>query len=274
MDRAAAENPRVAEYAAAIRAYRTWDAERKGASSQPDIDYRELRQLMHDPDTKLSHFSLEFGSGMEGIERIYLPGWGRRATDVDVAKAAEDLLREEDRDRLVAYMHIFQRRSFPLPHHRLLSLATSPDEELASASLFALANLGDPQVRALALELIELERPPGGSPDLVLRLLIENYREGDHRIIERLLADETDRDEFHELGLRAMNVFEANKTPDARDSLMLIYERGPCSFCRETCLGLLDSLDLLPDWIVDECRYDSNPEICTQVHEWREPVVS
>ncbi len=60
VDRAAAENPRVAEYAAAIRAYRTWDAERKGASSQPDIDYRELsvslRPIMHQRfATKMHH---------------------------------------------------------------------------------------------------------------------------------------------------------------------------------------------------------------------------
>ncbi|MDP9379785.1 MAG: hypothetical protein M3Q29_06470, partial [Chloroflexota bacterium] len=217
--------------------------------------------------------------GMGGSSSLYL-GASQIGTHcslldptISLPQTAKSRLREEDRDRLLAYLHIFQRRRFPLPHRRLLSLATSPDDELASAALFALANLGDPEVRALALELIELERPPGGSPDLVLRLLIQNYQEGDHRIIERLLADETDRDEFHELGLRAMNVFEANKTPDAQDSLMLIYERGPCSTCREKCLGLLHSLDLLPDWIMDECRYDSNPEIRMQVRDWRGPVV-
>ena len=40
---------------------------------------------------------------------------------------------------------------------------------------------------------------------------------------------------------------------------MLEYELSPCSFCREYAVGMLQGLECLPEWMIEECRWDANP---------------
>jgi hypothetical protein len=37
----------------------------------------------------------------------------------------------------------------------------------------------------------------------------------------------------------------------------LLYENEPCTICRCSCVDQLIALDMLPDWMREECRYDA-----------------
>jgi hypothetical protein len=51
---------------------------------------------------------------------------------------------------------------------------------------------------------------------------------------------------------------KANLTAGAEGSLTLLYENGPCSMCRESCVKHLIALNRLPGWMRDECRHDAD----------------
>ncbi len=263
-------NANVAEYLAGVRAYRDEQAARQSERERDEISYSQIKRLIREPSTKAGRFSrtIEDPSGRK--HRIFLPGWGRRAREGDLISAAADLLQEEDRERLEAYLRIFRNRQFPLPHDRIISLVTDDDEELASAALNVLSNITDRSVRDLALKLVEAERFPAGRWDLVVALLARNYQPGDYSIIERLLRTEQDQDKFHWLGMDVMDVFEANPLAEGEESLLMLYERGRCTLSRERSVELLHGLGLLPEWMLEECHYDANFDLWAKVQEWQD----
>ena len=62
----------------------------------------------------------------------------------------------------------------------------------------------------------------------------------------------------HHLGIGVWNFVERNPSPQAQTVLLLLYANGPCSLCRQGCVSLLLDLDLLPDPLRAECRYDAD----------------
>ena len=94
-----------------------------------------------------------------------------------------------------------------------------------------------------------------------MEVLVSNYRDGDHAAIEALLLEEHDRDGLHAIGFSALRVLEAYPKPENAAALFTLYERGPCSECRERCVDQLHALEAAPDWLVQECRFDANTDI-------------
>jgi hypothetical protein len=109
-------------------------------------------------------------------------------------------------------------------------------------------------VHALALRLLQSSTESYPALDL----LIKNYREGDHVFIENVLAQQSDKDRLHRAGISTLEIFEAHSIVACADSLLYIYEYGPCTYCRQRAIQLLLSQHLLPDWLAKEARYDSN----------------
>lgn len=181
--------------------------------------------------------------------------WGRTASAGDLARAAADLLAEEDPRRLRAYLRLFCFHPFPLDHTRLLTLARDPDPLTRAPAIGALAASAHPEVRALGLELLAAGRGRGA------RLLVGNYRQGDYGLVERALRAWQDRDEVHDLGLALLDLVEAHPAPEAVAPLLLLYERGPCSLCRRWGIDLLQKLGPLPGWLVAEGRHDAHPDL-------------
>ena len=77
----------------------------------------------------------------------------RRLEEETLVRLAQDLLTETDRVPLLKLLHLFRERPFPLPIDRLLELAQGRDEDLAEAARWALGNLTDGRIRALAEQL-------------------------------------------------------------------------------------------------------------------------
>jgi hypothetical protein len=91
-------------------------------------------------------------------------------------------------------------------------------------------------------------------------LLVRNAEPGDYRIIERLLADTSDEDAYHRLGIDVRHFVEAHRSEEAAQSLLQLYENGPCSRCRYGVVKELLAIDRLPASLREECEYDAYSE--------------
>ncbi|HLV81288.1 MAG TPA: hypothetical protein VKT32_13465 [Chthonomonadaceae bacterium] len=182
---AAEQHPEIVPLLEAVRAYNE-DLERKREAmrNKRRPDYSALKQLILQQDRK--------------AKPIHLTGWGRRAREEELAQAA-DLLAEQDPELLLAYLHIFRDRRFPLDFQRLLTLAQATDEDIVRAALSALAHIRHPKVRNLALKHVH-------NPNLsrhAVEVVAQNYQEGDYRLLESLLEQPLDPDAYHYLEIGA-----------------------------------------------------------------------
>jgi hypothetical protein len=184
-------------------------------------------------------------------------GWAQNASAVELEVAADDLLAENDRDRLVGYLRMFRLRPFPRAIDMLLELARSEDDRVVHAAMLALSNIQDQRVRALGLNLMDRVQWRGNAVGLLTR----NSQDGDYRIIERLMEKQMDPNDYHRLGHGVLDFVKAHHSERADRALLLLYENGPCLNCRYEVVKELIVLSRVPDWMRNECQYDADPEI-------------
>ncbi|HZT40810.1 MAG TPA: hypothetical protein VFA07_01410 [Chthonomonadaceae bacterium] len=251
---AAEQHPEIAPLLEAMRAYEEkLEADRQLWRTERLPDYAILKQSIARHGSKTKRLRL----------------WGRKADAEALRQAAADLMAEQDTDRLIAYLRIFQDRDFPLPFDRLLGLACSADKAVVHATANVLERIRHPDIRALALELSQSsERYRYG-----IQLLARNYQEGDYDLLESLLEKPLDTDNYHQLGIGARDFIEQNLTVEAERPLIQLYENSPCSFCRQFWVRSLMALGRLPEWMRAECRYDANPDIREMVCTKSLPVL-
>lgn len=189
--------------------------------------------------------------------------WGRRATEESLLLAARDLLNATS-DDILPYLAIFRNRSFPLDYRALLPWTRNVNTDIAAQALAALVPVHGSEVRAIALHLVHVPEMVGHALDL----LINNYQEGDHLLIEQILASLTDPDDFHDAGSSILTIFEHNPTKECQQALIQIYERDPCTYCREAAVRLLIERHIVPGWMASECLHDSRPTIRKRAQQW------
>lgn len=264
LEEMASQDSWIAAYLRAIDAF--WQTEPMnrarviaghGRIDPDEATYEQLLPILHDARLVVRRDVLPF---------TFWRRWGHKASDADIDQAAQDFLQETYRDRLLRYLYMFDRRRFPKDPSRILGLATDPDEDISRAALHALEPISDPDVRRFPLVL--LDSATGLRLVWAIRLLQNNYQAGDHLLIENVLRDHPDDEEFHGLGFAARKVIEAHPTQDAASALLFVYECGPCSLCREHVVRLLHQLGRLPTEIIAECRWDSNFDLREMGRAW------
>ena len=164
--------------------------------------------------------------------------WGREATPEALLQAAQTLAETKDPELLP----IFLRRPFPLHPAPLIAMADHRD------ALIALTKITHPQLRGLAIQLVESNDP---NRHYAADLLLNNARPGDEELALRWYLAEQDPEVRHiqEIALR--------KT-DSIPILKAIYERSPCSENRAyTVKDLIDRNEFPAEWL-EECQYDAN----------------
>lgn len=219
------------------------EKERKLEKSPPLSDYSVLKgQINRDSNT---------------LRISGLPGWGEAASSVELLAAANDLLMEEDERKLAAYLRIFWRRPFPTNIDRLLVLANDERKRVRHSAVTALRNVRHPLVRELALSLLSsVDRSEDG-----IELLCSNLEHGDFALVERALLRSDNDDSSHGIGSSMLALLERHLGLEAVKSLLLVYEKTPCSICRAGSVRFLIGLGKLPDWMRRECLNDANDEI-------------
>ncbi len=167
-----------------------------------------------------------------------------------------DFLAQDRDDVALPYLTLFGRRPFTGNPSHIVRWTKSSNSRVARAATRALGRIKSPVVRAMALEQILAGKPSG------VRLLASNYKLGDLAMISPMLRDLPDNDEVHDLGLAILNLTGENdvSVEDSADILLLLYERTPCSMCRADVVSRLFKARRVPDWMADECRFDSDPD--------------
>ncbi|MHB0999895.1 MAG: hypothetical protein ACYC27_11680 [Armatimonadota bacterium] len=189
--------------------------------------------------------------------------WVESATDCEIEFAARDILLEQDPEKLAWYLQIFWKRAYPFHPAPLIQMLDSSNSKLSISAFNVLSQINHPDIRALFDRLIQNREWAASA----IRLLVNNYQDGDHIIIEKLLEHETDVHKLDKMVFWVCNVFKCINVPESLRSLMLVYEKSPCSLCRYKSVKLMDALGQLPAWIIDECVYDADEDLRALAHE-------
>ena len=187
--------------------------------------------------------------------------WGRYASSGELRKITARLFLERNPAKLAQYLKIFSQTPLPEFDGRLIILSNHPDSEVRHRALQALAMIRSPKVRTMALQRLEAGRLDGDT----VALLRHNYEPADHRRIEALLPLGADPDDMHWLCWELEHLFRNNETSRCAGSMRFAYEQTPCSNCRDRIVNLLNKVGKLPAKLLEECRYDANPEIREEV---------
>jgi hypothetical protein len=116
--------------------------------------------------------------------------------------------------------------------------------------------IADPRIRELLLKLMNVPSRRGDA----VELLTSNHEDGDFRIIEHALRGTIDVDDLHSISMGVRHLTKVHCPPDAANSLGFLYENGPCSICRGELVERLSALKSVPEWMREECLFDSNPD--------------
>jgi hypothetical protein len=209
------------------------------------VPYEALRQSILDSNGKAMHSGWWY--------------WMEASSEADLQKVAEDLLREENPQIMLAYVNLFRRRCFPLELTKLMYLAQQHDDQLeinrmAVFALNALENITHYDVRTLALKMIADNNRIGRAVGLLQR----NFEDRDWELLESLTARELESEDYHSLGFSILDIFELYPSDKAFISFLNLYERCPCSECRRRFVQVLHLVNALPDSLLEECKFDSN----------------
>jgi hypothetical protein len=224
------------------------------AATQAQQKSTPRTQLVGQPYTQVREY-IERTQGRVSFSP--LRRWSTAAEDDQIRQAANDLLQQTDPQRIIAYLTIFEKRAFPLGSEALLPFVWNSHDRIARWGIRAISLFQQPTVRELGFTLIEAQHHIGDALDI----FIHNYQVGDDRYLAELLAQTVDKDSLHALGFGLNDIFIAHPNPAADVIFLDLYERGPCSLCRERFVERLRDIDRLPPWIAQEALYDANSEI-------------
>jgi hypothetical protein len=185
--------------------------------------------------------------------------WGKHASDAELLLAAQGLIIATDEEMQRSHLAIFRHRSFPLDHNILFRFAGSSNEQIQWDALNALSQITDPAVRTLAVKLVQT-----GSKcrKFAIHLLKLNLQPGDHEIVLDWFEAEEDMETLHTESRGLIAFWSANPSEELHNRMLLsLYEKCPCSFCRENAVSTLLERNALPEHIRAECVWDANEDI-------------
>jgi hypothetical protein len=232
-----------------IEAYRLAEEESR---NHLDDRLRKSGEMMSATYEQVKPKLLEMTSG-------WIASWGARANDAELDHAARGLAAARSPKEQYAHLRIFARRLFPLDIQLLFSLVDVEDERVGLAATSALSQITHPEVRQLAFRLVETGAKWRGE---AVELLARNFRPGDHAIAVRWFEAEDDLETLHSFGMDLTDLWEQHPDEETEVPMLLaMYERGPCSFCREKTVRRLIERGALTEELRLECSFDANDDI-------------
>jgi hypothetical protein len=234
---AALTDKNIKEYMAAVEANRALRGS-KQKSDPAGLSYGDVRSLIE-------------ANKAGGV----LVKWGQTASDSELEAAARDLVHETDPAKLKSYLRIFRKRQFPLDCDHLLRLAALSDGPIPRHAMRALVNLEHERIRSLAFTLTQTNSRLRG---YAIDLLIKNFRNGDHSVVQGWCEAERDQDEVNAFDRSLREFFKAHPHRESEVHILnTFYEKEPCSHCRGSVIERLIDLGGLSDAHRRECEFDS-----------------
>jgi hypothetical protein len=193
----------------------------------------------------------------EGDTKCYwFRGWGMHATEAELQTILQRLWIAEDPRIIANLIKVFGARALPLFDARLIELCRHGHEEVRRSAFRALEKNTHPLVREFA----QTEIQKGVRGIFPVGLFINNYRRGDEQLILEAMELPDDACELHWLLMDVIKVLENNTMADCSRLGVLSYASTPCENCRFHAAHLLFDQRLAPQWLAEECRYDSSKD--------------
>jgi hypothetical protein len=190
----------------------------------------------------------------EGDSKCYwFRGWGMHAEEADLESVLQRLWTVREPRVIANLVKVFAARALPQFDARLIELCGHSDKEVRRRAINALQKNSDPLVREFALTCLQ-EGMLDGS---VIRLFINNYRDGDERIILEAIELPDNASERHWMLMAVVKVFENNAQADCSQLGLICYALTPCDNCRFYAARILFRHEATPEWLAEECRHDS-----------------
>lgn len=243
----------------------TWDALREAGAANPRIEkYRLIgqesrrRDGVRRPEMPLQSYQ-QLSKELPLSRPYSLLRWGERASDEELELAARGLIAAKDSKQQLAHLRIFARRRFPLDLDPLMALAEVEEDRVGIAAMKALRHIVHPGLRALAFRLVETR---SSSRSEVIDVMKQNFESGDHQLVLRWFKAENDVDVLHSMGMDSKEFWKRHPDEETGAPMMqALYEKGPCSFCREGAVRRMIERGTLPAELRAECTWDANSDI-------------
>jgi hypothetical protein len=161
---------------------------------------------------------------------------------------------------LANLLSVFCNRALPQFDARLIDFCQHEDAEVRRRAFGALAKNTHPLIRRFALKELETSVTDGA----IISLLANNYERGDEERILESLDLPSDEGDLHGLLMDLNIVLEKNPEADCSKLAVIVYALTPCENCRFFAVRLLHSRQVIPEWVREECQYDSG-EDCRQL---------
>jgi hypothetical protein len=182
--------------------------------------------------------------------------WGMYADEADLEPVLQQLWTTESAHVLANLLSVFCNRAFPEFDARLIDFCQHEDAEVRRRAFGALAMTTHPLIRRFALEQLETSVSEGA----IVSLFANNYESGDEHRILKSLELPPDENDLHGLLMDVSKVLEKNPEADCSKLAVIVYVSTPCENCRFFAVKLLHSRQVIPEWMREECRYDSGED--------------
>ncbi len=250
---------------AAVRRFRdAWVAHRQKSAEKTQI--QSHRESMRAVPVE------EIFRAAEGDTKCYwFRGWGMHASEPELQAVLQRLWTVREPLVIWNLISVFAARALPEFDARFIEFCRHDDGEIRHKAFHALRKNADPRVRALALA----ELQEGLRDGYVAGLFINNYQQGDERLILDALELPEDACELHWLLTAVNDVLENNTEADCSQLGVIVYALTPCENCRFHAARRLHQQQRTPAWLREECQFDSAEEcrkLVNQLADTTEPL--
>lgn len=185
---------------------------------------------------------------------FHFRGWGRYATETNLLTILEHLWAVREPTVITKLLQVFSNRAYPRFDARLVGLCKHIDAKVRRQAIIALEQVEHPLIRQFALS----ELKQGGHNGSVVGLFSRNFQQGDEQRILESIEFPADECELHWLLMDVIEVLKTNPNADCSRLGVIAYASTPCENCRYYSARLLHNQHVAPEWLLEECRFDSS----------------
>jgi hypothetical protein len=237
------------------------DEERKFIRQSSPRQRRSISQRLGSANDSI----INAARNKEGEYPSFYMTFGIRATAAELETIFALLLTEADEDICLRLLWVFRRAPLPrladLPRarlrQRLFDWADSQYGKLRMAAVAALARISDNRVYRLGRSKLA-NRQLTGVDTGTIDLFINNYHAGDAQLILAVLNEvEIDNEDLFSIGYSILRLSEKQSNLELGLLLNWMYDRTPCSCCREQAVTRLKEDGQITDILLAEYPFDS-----------------
>ena len=186
--------------------------------------------------------------------------FAQNASYDDLEKLLQIAMAEQNLQRRVELIWGLRRATVQIPEEIISKLLTSENEDIRDTAFYILKKNPSPKMRDYALSLII------SGEDIVnaISLLSKNILPEDEQLfcdaVKSIPANYSEGD-WHSAFMSAEDGMKNLRGKPKTDILEYLYRNQLCGSCREWIVRLMHKKKILPDEILQECRYDSNSDV-------------